>query len=266
MIKFECNGCGKCCNSSITLTLNEYLEHLEHFPLIGIFEFEKTKNKLNPDMYFSKFIGGKEIYVKSQIITLSYTQKCLQLDSDNRCKIYNNRPKVCALYPVVIKNGINNIESGLISEKETSKADSADESCEGWDEQETDNIIFSNGSLTDNETIDIFKRRNNEDIDTINLMKEYFNEYISDEDVIEELSYDEKGLIIIYAIDLINFLYKKGIITEIEVDDAIKKQKHVFEKTIHNIECKIIKTETEEALFVAAKYNYEILCLNGIDD
>lgn len=136
-IRFACNGCGVCCKGRlIPLTLSESRQWLQrgHDVAVILEAFDETLYPTEP----AKFVHSsrRAIEVDSgtakiravAILAANALMQCPNLDDQDRCGIYEERPLVCRIYPMEI--------SPFISLNPAQKA------CppEVWDEGE---IIFS---------------------------------------------------------------------------------------------------------------------------
>ncbi len=79
---FKCNQCGECCKIVVKVSKEE---------------INKIKNKGYKDFLEIDPIKGKD-YVLKRVNGI-----CVFL-TDNKCEIYNIRPKICRLYPFLDKN------------------------------------------------------------------------------------------------------------------------------------------------------------------
>jgi|GEM_PF-572353 len=76
----QCSGCGNCCAESVHIFYSEFLSIYDH--LVHLDKLEETLDRV------------KAFHVQEW----SKAQKCIFLDSDNRCEIYPVRPLVCRLF------------------------------------------------------------------------------------------------------------------------------------------------------------------------
>ena len=78
----QCNGCGRCCTVD-----NKFV----HF---GIGEREET-------LEFLKARGYRVKQIADYMVQAEYDNPCPHLTPENKCDIYETRPKICREFPKV---------------------------------------------------------------------------------------------------------------------------------------------------------------------
>ncbi|MCD2450482.1 YkgJ family cysteine cluster protein [Methylicorpusculum oleiharenae] len=123
-VSFQCNACGKCCNSAPLLSLKELFHHQHLF--VGSLALRKIKcNNAGDNLYaaeavhvlseqdaqlleslaeaqFFKIPSADNYYlsIMTQAIDYETLKRCPALTEDNRCSIHDNRkPTVCSMVP-----------------------------------------------------------------------------------------------------------------------------------------------------------------------
>lgn len=109
-LSFKCTGCGKCCTGSpgAVWVTEEEMEIIAASLQLSKDDFEKK---------YVRMLGGRKALVEKKPKNGNYD--CIFL-SENRCQIYNLRPKQCKTFPWWKEN---------LSSKE--EWDEAAKSCEG---------------------------------------------------------------------------------------------------------------------------------------
>ncbi len=108
---FSCVGCGKCCTSHhIPLTLSEAIRWVQQQgELIVLVEafledgqgISQVQREHAEQRSLPVWCGETRAYVA--ITFAAYNPgRCMRLDADNRCSIYDERPLVCRIYPMEI--------------------------------------------------------------------------------------------------------------------------------------------------------------------
>lgn len=94
-VGFACEGCGRCCTASYNghvFLLDRDLPYLrEHHP-----------EALIPAPDFEYGDSDGTLYVSGYALSLQENGRCLFLDSENRCRIYENRLSICRIYPYML--------------------------------------------------------------------------------------------------------------------------------------------------------------------
>ena len=227
MIKFECNGCGKCCKDTTpSLTLSEFLRLYKIMPSLVIFEFYK-KNKLNNANGFEFKNKFDEIFIiLGQIIAIPTFDGCMSLTNENRCEIYEQRPSVCAMYPISAGVQVGKVGEYLQLTKASNSSLSDEGYCEGW--ENTDSVIFQDDALVNKFDIELINKRAIDDIETEELLKKLFIDLFKFEYVQEELNNNEKGELLVCTEDFLLFLQQKNIIDEALFLSMHSTQKDLF--------------------------------------
>jgi Fe-S-cluster containining protein len=125
-LSFKCTGCGRCCTGSpgaVWITEQEIKDIADSFNL-SIEDFERK---------YVRWLGNKKALIEKKPKNGNYD--CVFLEN-NRCQIYNLRPKQCKTFPWWKENlsskenweeaaksceGINHPDAPLISLKEIQK-------------------------------------------------------------------------------------------------------------------------------------------------
>ncbi|UVL01141.1 YkgJ family cysteine cluster protein [Pseudomonas sp. B21-048] len=110
-IRFACNGCGVCCKGRlIPLTFNESREWLKrgHDVAVILEAFDESLWPSEPEKFSHSAkraaqidSGNTKINVIAIFAANALTQ-CPNLDDQDRCGIYEERPLVCSIYPAEI--------------------------------------------------------------------------------------------------------------------------------------------------------------------
>jgi Fe-S-cluster containining protein len=110
-VRFACNGCGVCCKGRlIPLTLEESRQWLQrgHDVAVILEAFDESLWPAEPDKYRHNArraaqvdSGSSRINVVAIFAANALTQ-CPNLDEQDRCDIYDERPLVCRIYPMEI--------------------------------------------------------------------------------------------------------------------------------------------------------------------
>lgn len=113
----KCNGCGACCKVNHASIAKEEIEEIKKLGYEGFYE----ENKERVTGFMLKRVN----------------EKCFFLDDDNKCKIYENRPITCRIYPYKFticdfsSEEKHNFKLGAVQEVEGLK-DSEESICGGW--------------------------------------------------------------------------------------------------------------------------------------
>lgn len=115
-VRFECNGCGVCCKGRlIPLTLAESRQWLQrgHDVAVILEAFDESlcpgeSEKFNHSARRAAQVlsGSNQLHVIAIFAANALTQ-CPNLDEQDRCGIYDERPLVCRIYPMEISPFIN---------------------------------------------------------------------------------------------------------------------------------------------------------------
>jgi Fe-S-cluster containining protein len=111
-IHFGCTMCGKCChNLRIPLTIREAIEWLRRGHVVEVLceavpwpEEPASTNALaqhKRSITFAARSGAIPVRIGA-ILTASHRGPCPNLRDDMRCGIYEQRPKVCRIYPAEV--------------------------------------------------------------------------------------------------------------------------------------------------------------------
>lgn len=94
-VGFSCDGCGRCCTASYNghvFLLDRDLPYLRnHHP-----------EALIPAPDFEYGDQNGTLYVSGYALAVQKDGRCIFLDSDNRCSIYENRFSICRIYPYML--------------------------------------------------------------------------------------------------------------------------------------------------------------------
>jgi len=94
-VGFACDGCGRCCTSSYNghvFLLDRDLPYLRtHHP-----------EALIPAPDFDYGDSDGTLYVSGYALGVHEDGRCLFLDSESRCEIYENRFSICRIYPYML--------------------------------------------------------------------------------------------------------------------------------------------------------------------
>jgi Fe-S-cluster containining protein len=256
-IKFDCNGCGKCCEGNISLTYNEFLKHKSNFGFILSYSFQKVSKefaKKNQKKYIIKKINNNDIIIVPEILTMTSNQPCINLDENKMCSIYLDRPKVCALYPVRLDTMLDGIETALIKERNNSLIEkNSSVKCEGW--ENTNNLIFKGNSLTNTNDLNILKLRKKEEKNTNIILILYFEEILKEKRINHKINSQEKGVIITKIYPFSKFLEKNKLIGKKEVKRIKQGQIKSNNKLINILKLKQKQTNQDNDLIDFALEN-----------
>ncbi|MBL3832623.1 YkgJ family cysteine cluster protein [Pseudomonas syringae pv. theae] len=110
-MRFACNGCGVCCKGRlIPLTLKESRQWIErgHDVALILEAFDDSLWRHEPARFIHNARRAAEIdsgTAKIKVIAIlaaNALTQCPNLDEQNRCGIYEDRPLVCRIYPTEI--------------------------------------------------------------------------------------------------------------------------------------------------------------------
>lgn len=287
MKKFKCKMCTGCCHGPISLTYKEAIDLFQgQFPLSIIFvttdvrniPIENDKDKYSIEMknftkqnigFYHKTHNNRKISVIPQIITLLPIDAGCHFLSNNVCTIYDNKPKVCSLYPFRIDTPITCFEEGLQREKNYAFEGASFIPCKGWDE---DSYLIFKSEPTDKRIITTFKARMKESQETRKILKEFFN-YIKDLDKNDELiehysslnNAKNKFLSFNFSF-FVNWLYENSYLNSQQTQKILKDQLEILQFFNKRIGVREDKTATliikkykkyiDETLKIMSKINY----------
>jgi Fe-S-cluster containining protein len=245
MIYFDCNGCGKCCEKTTpSITLEEFLRLYDKMPVVLLFEYSRVKKFSYSGFDFD--INGHEYSIMGQILSIPTSTGCVNLNKDKQCDIYNERPSACALYPINPGIEVKRVEQSLIKEKESNNTYDL-YYCEGWENSEK--VIFKNGSLTNSNNVDLINKRVVEDKITSELLKNMFFELMKFDYVKNEFNdNNENGEILICTEDFLSFLHQERVIENNLHKKMLSYQKELFNKSLLNY-----KDGEDDQYFIDAK-------------
>lgn len=93
--KFECTGCGECCNIPVLNT--EDVRRIAVNQKLDPFDFIEFRGDLiHPN---SRTVKGTSV---EGVLVLKQNEertKCLFLNNENKCDIYEDRPMICQMFP-----------------------------------------------------------------------------------------------------------------------------------------------------------------------
>lgn len=117
-IYFKCNGCGKCCNGYVSLTIDDCFRLQDEFIIslmwriqpVGVRkvlnytmnddEIDSEYNELKKSFATLTNKQGREFFVQIFPVTSDYSKNvCSKLSSDGKCTIYEKRPHICKNIP-----------------------------------------------------------------------------------------------------------------------------------------------------------------------
>jgi Fe-S-cluster containining protein len=150
-IHFSCTQCGKCChNLRLPLSLDEAADWIRRGGDIELFCEAIPWPVEPPDsdaqaahkrrLSFAAMCGALPIRVIVNVVA-AFEGACLHLLPDGRCGAYEQRPRVCRIYPAEI--------NPFIQLTPTSKACPS----EAWSTDKP--VFFANGRTADTETIEL---------------------------------------------------------------------------------------------------------------
>jgi Fe-S-cluster containining protein len=263
MINFECNGCGNCCVSTTpSMTINEFIRLYKNMPSVVLFEFSLVSETSKRKGFEIFNRHGIKYNVVGQTIAIPNRKGCNNLDKDYLCKIYEDRPSVCKLYPINPGITVNELKKSLEIEKfrGREKGGKVEDICEGFTENSP--IIFMENKLVDSKTEDLMNSRFEDDKKSSVLLEKMFRKLMLFDYVSDEINNKEKGELLICTEDLLLFLKQEDKITDHQFDEILSVQKELFDeiyKSYEGIEDKILNGNTE--FFNATKkiieYNLE---------
>ena len=110
-LRFACNGCGVCCKGRlIPLTLNESRQWLQrgHDVAVILEAFDESLWPSEPEKFrhnakrAAQIDSGNTTINVIAIFAANALTQCPNLDDQDRCGIYEERPLVCRIYPAEI--------------------------------------------------------------------------------------------------------------------------------------------------------------------
>jgi len=237
-------------------------KHIGNFPFIGTFsfltlgtneEFDKKKNTF----HFLSESFSKNVVICPEIISLTNSIKCVQLGDDNKCKIYDSRPSVCALYPIRIDRNIHDIDQGLLFEYEASLKPENPLACEGW--TFPDNKFISTQPSETDKTL--LLNRGQYDKDTIDLLSGYFESMAMSDRFQSKIEGNKTGTLVIYVSDFLVYLSKNEYINQIDLNMLVIEQIKAFENLLRkmNVSAENTHAEHSERIINLAEVNIRSL-------
>lgn len=117
-LRFKCTGCGKCCQGSgyVWVDEKEVLKLAKHL-------------RLTPSVFIKNFT--RQIGERTALIDAPHTDHCIFLQNGQTCTVYEKRPDQCRSFPWWVSN--------LCSKKDWEEAK---QYCEGIDHEQAPLISF----------------------------------------------------------------------------------------------------------------------------
>jgi len=235
MLTFNCNQCGKCCQKAIPLTFNEFTDHAGELPALCRFEFtklESTENLHNP-LYILLSHNDHYYAIRPEIVSIAGDRGCAQLDENNLCKIYENRPKACNLFPVDLSADLSTLNQKML--KKYNVQIKLKDQCEGFSGISDDCKSIENFQTSSNNNL--LKTRKIENLITYDLLHDYFQYmYLSNSRIKKQLETKHLGNIVCYISDFLYYLYTQKIIPKDKFNHLCSQQKHCFHKLSSNVD------------------------------
>ena len=103
-LHFACTGCGKCCNASPTMTIEEGFDLADVFLMSAMLRFSPLKDDVHRTGHptFADRDVPMPIHVELHCKTMGWTEhnnRCSALRDDMKCGIYERRPTMCRVVP-----------------------------------------------------------------------------------------------------------------------------------------------------------------------
>ncbi len=95
MFEEYCNKCGECCKNQKGILVTP--EDLELWKALGRNDIIDAVEEIEEDYYTE---SGILLFRKGEmILPTDKNERCIFLTKDNKCSIYNIRPKLCWMFP-----------------------------------------------------------------------------------------------------------------------------------------------------------------------